>query len=73
MFVCFCALLCITYYAVGYIFKRFQWVVILIFSLIFYALVTNIDTIVYVAFTLVLTYVATLSLNKIDSSSKKRL
>ena len=73
MFVCFCALLCITYYAVGYIFKRFQWVVILIFSLIFYALVTNIDTIVYVAFTLVLTYITTLSLNKIDSSSKKRL
>ncbi|MFU9922164.1 MBOAT family O-acyltransferase [Fannyhessea vaginae] len=73
MFVCFCALLCITYYAVGYIFKRFQWVVILIFSLIFYALVTNIDTIVYVAFTLVLTYVTTLSLNRIDSSSKKRL
>ena len=73
MFVCFCALLCITYYAVGYIFKRFQWVVILIFSLIFYALVTNIDTIVYVAFTLVLTYATTLSLNRIDSSSKKRL
>ncbi|WP_420027498.1 MBOAT family O-acyltransferase [Fannyhessea vaginae] len=73
MFVCFCALLCITYYAVGYIFKRFQWVVILIFSLIFYALVTNIDTIVYVAFTLVLTYVATLVFHKIDSSSKKRL
>ena len=73
MFICFCALLCITYYAVGYIFKRFQWVVILIFSLIFYALVTNIDTIVYVAFTLVLTYITTLSFHKIDSSSKKRL
>ena len=73
MFVCFCALLCISYYAVGYIFKRFQWVVILIFSLIFYALVTNIDTIVYVAFTLVLTYITTLSFHKIDSSSKKRL
>ena len=73
MFVCFCALLCITYYAVGYIFKRFQWVVILIFSLIFYALVTNIDTIVYVVFTLVLTYITTLSFHKIDSSSKRRL
>lgn len=44
------------YYAVARIFKRFQWIVILVFSCIFYALVTNIETISYGLFTLCVTY-----------------
>ena len=44
------------YYAVARIFKRFQWIVILVFSCIFYALVTNIETISYGVFTLCVTY-----------------
>ena len=56
LFVLYMLSLLACYYAVARIFKRFQWIVILVFSCIFYALVTNIETISYGLFTLCVTY-----------------
>lgn len=62
------ALVCV-YYAAGRLFKRGQWIVILVFSLIFYALVGSISTLGYVVATMVISYAAARVLECIDAAT----
>lgn len=59
-----------TYYAVGRLFKRGQWVVILVFSLVFYTLMGGVDTLWYVCASAGISFVAARIFFSIDKHTK---
>lgn len=66
-FLLFCALLLLSYFIVP---KKFQWLVLLVFSLIFYAL-SGIENIIYIVITSISAWIGALWLEKVSEKTKQ--